>query len=1192
MTNLGYFDVPLFGVGDFSARSGETIVTTAQGDRNLLFGILALEMDFISRNALVSAVNAWVLDKSKPLGQILVDQSELSHDDHAMLEAVIDRHLQLHDGNPELSLAAIGPVEVIYDELQQIADPDVQASLQQFSKHHTRTLDLQPTVSFSTGRKTSASKRFHVLRPHAHGGLGEVYVARDDELNREVALKEINSRHEHKPENRARFIREAEITGRLEHPGIVPVYGLGQYDDGRPYYAMRFVKGESLKEAIDQFHAAEFHSEGERMLKLRNLLSRFIAVCNAVEYAHSRGVLHRDLKPSNIMLGKYGETLVVDWGLAKPLGERDSRSDVSEVTLIPASGSGSGETQPGTTIGTPAFMSPEQAAGRLAEIKEASDVYSLGATLYCLLSGKEPFEGESAGTVLSQVQQGAFRPPHERNPFVPLPLNSICLKAMSFKPEDRYASCEALATDIEHWMADEPVTVFDEPYLLRLGRWMRNHRVLVATSTALLITAVFGLLVGAILLGRANARIQEQREFADRRREEADRQRELAVSRGEEASAQRDQAVRQLYVSQLNLAERALNEGNAGRARELLESQRPDRTGGIDLRGWEWYFDWELCHRELFTGDAHTDEVTGVAFSPDGSRVATSSYDKTVIIWDPKQERKVQTLAGLSSQVLSVVFSPDGTLLASSARDAKTNVCIWNWNEGRQIRTLTGHPDRVYALAFSPDGKLIASGGTSKADTSVRIWDLAAGVERHRLEGHEGGVSSLAFSPDGRQLASGSYDKTVKLWDPESGSLNYTFHAHDHRVNSVSFSPDGRRLATASRDGTAKLWEVGGDRKTLFRVKVPGGNVQTIAFNPNGESFATGGEDAVVRIWSIVGGLEQRTFRGHTGPVRGVAFSPDGQQIASASADGTVKMWDCSPTSRVVPGGVHDGYVNSVAFCPSGQQLASGSSDGTVTIWSVDDGREVVNLAGHQDTVRSVAVSPDGNTIASAGRDQTVRIWSTTSGEELHCLTGHSGDVRHVAFNSTGSIIASGSSDQTVRLWNVADGSELCDLTGHSGGVRAVAFHPLAQQLASGSDDGTIGIWRTDTGQPLKRLPGPGGKIQTVAFSGDGALLAAGTSKGTLQLWDTNSWVQRKTLKGHTGGVYSVAFDVTGARFASCDSVGMLKIWDVHTGQEVATIRAHEDGVMSIAFDADGRRLVSGSKDKTVKLWEAPMTSN
>jgi serine/threonine protein kinase/formylglycine-generating enzyme required for sulfatase activity len=337
------------------------------------------------------------------------------------------------------------------------------------------------------GGLTPTGERFRRHRWLAEGGLGVVYVAHDQELHREVALKEIQESQADDPERQAKFLMEAELTGRLEHPGIVPVYSLGLYASGRPYYAMRLVRGETLSEAIARFHRREQGDPGERALELRRLLGRLVAVCDAVAYAHSRGVLHRDLKPSNILLGKYGETLVVDWGLAKMIpstGGVGSPDEPAIQTVLAAAV----DDLPG---GTPQFMSPEQAADDVDGLGAASDTYSLGATLYSILIGRAPFNeprtrAESV-VLLDRVRAGSFPTPREVNRAISPALESVCLKAMALRPEERYASPRALADDLERWLADEPVSAWHEPWPIKLSRWLSRHRTAASSAVVALV---------------------------------------------------------------------------------------------------------------------------------------------------------------------------------------------------------------------------------------------------------------------------------------------------------------------------------------------------------------------------------------------------------------------------------------------------------------------------------------------------------------------------------------------------------------------------------------------------------------------------------------------------------------------------------------------------------------------------------
>lgn len=550
-------------------------------DRELLYGVLAWQVGFVSCADLRAAVQAWRSHPGRPLGQLLVDEQRLTEPRRALVDRLLDEHLLRHpDG---VALGADLPPEAIrlLGELRELVATEqhtasqhtvIQRTLPQHSEPQRTLPQRSATIAGDSTNVSPPNRaamladrpspppdtRFRILRSHARGGLGEVFVAHDEELNREVALKRIRNQYLDTPENRARFLLEAEVTGGLEHPGIVPVYSLGVSEDGQPYYAMRLIRGRSLKGAIDDFHHLHATSdESARLLELRQLLARFIEVCNAVGYAHSRGVLHRDLKPENIMLGNYGETLVVDWGLAKPLGaggaadagsppvepihQPPAASDSADAAPIAVTTGGNGRaapapldeappaaadslwrpsastapTQMGSALGTPAYMSPEQASGKLDEIGPASDVYSLGATLYCLLVGRAPFSGDALPQMLERVRRGEFSPPRSISRNVPAALEAVCLKAMALEHAVRYASAGDLARDVERWLADEPVSAHEAGWHERLARWGRRHRraVQIAAAALVIITAVS---IGAAVVVHA-AKQQVEREHGTTR---------------------------------------------------------------------------------------------------------------------------------------------------------------------------------------------------------------------------------------------------------------------------------------------------------------------------------------------------------------------------------------------------------------------------------------------------------------------------------------------------------------------------------------------------------------------------------------------------------------------------------------------------------------------------------------------------
>lgn len=495
-------------------------------------GLLAFQSKLISEEDLISGIKQWLESKDIPLGRIFLEDSSLTEVQLESLETILDSHSKLGGGGLRDMLRSPETSSVIAALISEVNDEEFGSSLSAFAETHEhseqsvgfpKTVGVSAELAESRNKFPRSGSRYRAIRSHAKGGCGEVFVAKDQELNRDVALKEIQPRYSDNEEFQSRFVFEAEVTGGLEHPGIVPVYGLGKYPDGRPFYAMRFIKGDSLADAITQFHAATM-TESERSLKLRQLLNRFIDVCQAVGYAHSRGIVHRDLKPANIMLGEFGETLVVDWGVAKVVGRNEAANpSVDQQSLRPTLANSLNPTLVGSAVGTPAYMPPEQALGDLDQLGPHSDIYSLGATLYCLVAGQDPFTGKhDVSEVLNKVKNGDFKSPRSIDGTIPTELNAICLKAMQKSPSDRYPTAGKFAEDIERFLADEAVTAMTEPLSIKVRRWVRKRPAIVATTAASVLIATVGLLIFSAAINGKNRELARINSHLDQKNMELD----------------------------------------------------------------------------------------------------------------------------------------------------------------------------------------------------------------------------------------------------------------------------------------------------------------------------------------------------------------------------------------------------------------------------------------------------------------------------------------------------------------------------------------------------------------------------------------------------------------------------------------------------------------------------------------------
>lgn len=990
--------------------------------------------------------------------------------------------------------------------------------------------------------------RFKLIGAVGSGSFGTVFKALDPDLGRLVAVKVPREGARTGRPTLARFLREARHIARLRHQGIVPLYEVGHHE-GLPYLVSAFVQGPTLEDLLTARRPTPSES------------ARIIAeVADALQYAHDQGVIHRDVKPSNIILDDDGRPYLMDFGVAK--------SDAADLATL---------TSEGQVIGTPAYMSPEQAQGDTHATDRRSDVYSLGVVLYQLLAGEPPFRG-NVRMLLHQVEHEEPRPPRKLDDRIPRDLETICLKAMDKEPWRRYPSARAFAEDLRRYLAGEPVLARPIGRAERLWRWSRRNRIeagLAAAVVTLLVATALGASLAAVQFGRMAGRERGHRDAARAAEHRAEAE-ARAVARAN------DRLESTLYFGRIALADREWLARNFDHVEGLLE-ECP-----LGLRGWEWrHLDRLRVRGEKapppFFMNGHV-SIHALAFSADGHTLAWNGPDGTVVVGDLADDRKRTTLTGHQAQVRRLAFSPDGRSLASAGEDQ--TVRLWDLATGRESRRLTGHAGHVYGLTFSADGARLASAGE---DRGVTVWNPATGRRLADLKGHGDVVVSVAFSPDGTRIASAGYDG-VKVWDLKTVRETHSLGGHRGVATAVAFSPDGRRVASAGTDETVRVW----DAATGLLLHVLRGHASEIwglTFSPDGARIASASYDKTVKLWDVTTGHEAITLRGHVGAVYNVAFSPDGDRLVSSGGDGTVLVWDARPVpAKAVPGLLatlagHKRRVTGVAFRRDGRRLASADADGAVKVWDPATWREVHSFPAVE-AASDLAYSPDGR-LAAACQDGTVRVWDPETSVAPRFLQGHDGVVLAVAFDPAGVLLASAGEDRIVVLWDARTGRKVRRLEGHSGPVTALAFSPDGARIASagGTGDQTVKLWDAATGLPLRKLTSRPGPVYAVAFSPDGMSLASAGTEGVVRVWDGATGAERSILTGHTNMVLGVAFSPDGTRIVSTGADKTVRVWSLSSGRETHVYYSRSGPLTSLATSPDGTRIATGGEG-VVLVWD------
>jgi WD40 repeat protein/serine/threonine protein kinase len=1122
---------------------------------------------------------------------------------------------------------------------------------------------------------------FRLIREIGRGGMGIVYEAEQTSLRRRVALKVLTAAGSIDDRQLQRFGIEARAAAALHHANIVPVFAVGT-ERRVPFYAMQFIEGISLATVIAEMrklggleqpgletacaltrsllagHLGATLSGGStveivgprpRMTLsyaagptpvpsqsrarahgfMREVAALGVQAAAALEHAHEHGILHRDVKPSNLLVNEAGHLWVTDFGVARVQGE-------------------SNLTQTGDMLGTLRYMSPESAAGggRRVIVDGRTDIYSLGVTLYELLTLRPAFSGDDRVEVLRQIARDEPTPPRKLDPTIPVDLETIVLKAMAKAPADRYATAADFAADLERLLENRPILARRPALAERGAKWIRRQRGLVFSLAGAACVIALSLASAGwyytSLLRNQNVALQAAVANAEEQTKEASRQRSLAD--------------RHYFAAQLQLASRAIDARQFDVAQDLLDAVAPGpRSGSIGEFAWDYLRG--LARRELVRLPERAAQLKEMAISGDGRLAAAWYSDEKIELWDIASERSVQTFGPVKCR--NLVLSEDGRILAAEQVGAGENV-------SRQItvwQATTGHVLGRYAMDLGPQahrsrlhlfagGRLVASRWcqadakmslrihriefdsklapevpvvsiSGLDDVSVpagadffvarergrlRIRDGFTGVAQKELPGTYPLASALATSNDGRYLAVAPDGDPVVIFNLVTGEEEGR-HSFGTRVPVVLLSPDGYVVCGVDCSGIVHLWDRSNGRSHFVTPDDLGGQRIAIhypAFSQDGRRLATStmhksGGAVPTAVWDVESGRRLGVFPGADNWTKPFLFSRDGRALI-ASGSRSPRIWHFDPVAECLTPAGHKDEAWAAAYSPDGHLLATGSDDTdepqTIKLWDPSTGKLLRSWNGGVGTVASLAFSPDGQTLASGHLilGDNVRLWEVRSGRLLQTLKDHKDVVRSIAFApdgrtlaTAGGLKAEAGEDWAIHVWDVAAAICVRRLEGHSDVVRSLAFSPDGKTLATASNDTTVRIWQAGTGR-LLNMQLTSSQLVALAFAPDGGTIMVADDSGLVTIRDASNLAVLRSIRGPSDKLLDLAVAPDGRSVATCGISGKIRLWDTLTGQELLTLEGHKTQVNGIAFAPDGSSLASCSHDGKVRLWRTGST--